>query len=124
MSLASLSGRKYGVHKKIVYVYAATLKEAKYKLKLSSKTSNTSYRNCKKFPIHGTGQGSGNSPMIWCFISSILFDCHNQKANGLTTASPNGDVVVSLSISGFVDDSTCVTRGKQNEIIDQLLERV
>ena len=59
MSVASLSGRKYGVHKKVVYVHAATLKEAKYKLKLSSKTSNTSYRHCKKFPIHGTGQGSG-----------------------------------------------------------------
>ena len=43
MSVASLSGRKYGVYKKVVYVHAATLKEAKYKLKLSSKTSNTSF---------------------------------------------------------------------------------
>ena len=34
MSVASLSGRKYGVHKKVVYVHAATLKEAEYKLKL------------------------------------------------------------------------------------------
>ena len=56
MSVASLSDRKYGVHRKVVYVHALTLKEAKYKLKLSSKTSNTSYRNCKKFPIHGTGK--------------------------------------------------------------------
>ena len=43
MSVASISGKKYGVHKKIVYVHAATLEEAEYKLKLSSKTSNTSY---------------------------------------------------------------------------------
>ena len=62
--------------------------------------------------------------MVWCFISSILFDCHNQKAHRLITASPNGDVVVSFSIIGFVDDSTCVTGGKQNETIDQLLVRV
>ena len=74
-----------------MYIHAATLKEAKYKLKLSSNTSNSSYRHCKKFPIHGTGQGPSNSPMIWCFISSILFDCHNQKAHRITTASPNGD---------------------------------
>ena len=124
MSVASISRKKYGVHRKIVYVYAATLEEAEYKLKLSSKTSNTSYQHCRKFSIHGTGQGSGNSPMIWCFISSILFDCHNQKAHGITSATPNGDVVVSFSIIGFVDDSTCVTRGKRNETIDQLLERV
>ena len=62
--------------------------------------------------------------MVWCFISSILFDCHNQKAHRLITASPNGDVVVSFSIIGFVDDSTCVTGGKQNETIYQLLVRV
>ena len=62
--------------------------------------------------------------MIWCFISSILSDCHNQKAHGLTTESPNDDVVVSFSIIGFVDDSTCVKGGKRGEIVDQLLVRV
>ena len=48
MSVASLSGRKYGVHRKIVYVHAATLEEAEYKLKLSSKTSNTLPRTIRR----------------------------------------------------------------------------
>ena len=64
MSVASLLGRKYKVHKKIVYVHAATLEEAEYKLKLLLKTSNTSYQHYKKFPIHETEQGSVNSLMI------------------------------------------------------------
>ena len=80
--------------------------------------------HCKKFQPHGTGQGSGNSPMIWCFISSILFDYHNQKAHGLTAANLNGDIVVSFSMTGFVDDLTCMTGGKQNETVDQLLVRM
>ena len=62
--------------------------------------------------------------MIWCLISSILFDCHSQKAHVLTAACPNEDIIVSFSIIGFVDDSTCVTKEKQNKIIDQLLVRV
>ena len=62
--------------------------------------------------------------MIWCFILSILFDCHNQKAHGLILASPNGDVVVLFRIIGFVDDSTCVSGSKQNKTVDQLLVRV
>ena len=62
--------------------------------------------------------------MILCFISSILFDCHNQKAHGLITVSPNGDAVVSFSIIDFVDDSTCVTGGKRGETVDQVLVRV
>ena len=62
--------------------------------------------------------------MIWCFISSILFDCPNQKAHDLITASPNSDVVVSFSIIGFVDGSTCVTGGKRGETMEQFLVRV
>ena len=112
MLVASLSGRKYGVHKNIVYVYTVTLGKSKYKLKISSKVSNTSYQHCEKFLIHGTGQGSENSPMIRCFISSILFNYHNQKANGTTLSSPSGDIVVSSRIVSFVDDSMCVIGGK------------
>ena len=112
------------MHKQVIYVHTETLEEAEYKLKLSSTTSNTSYQHGKKFPIHGTGQGSGNSPMIWCFISSVLFECHNQKAHGLTTATPNGNVVVSFSIIGFIDDSNYVTGEKGGEKVDQLLVRV
>ena len=26
-------------------------------------------------PIYGTGQGSGNSPTIWCFLSSLPYNC-------------------------------------------------
>ena len=66
MSVASLLKRKYGVHKKIAYVHAGTLKQAKYKLEFLSKTSNTSYQHCKKIPIHRTGQGSkGEDIEIW-----------------------------------------------------------
>ena len=121
MLIASLLGRKYGVYNKIIYVHAATLKKVKYRLKLFSKVSNTSYQHCIKFLIQGTGQGSGNSPMIWCFISSVLFDCHNQKAHGITSSSPNRDVVVPFSIIGFINNSTCVTEEKYNETIEQLL---
>jgi Zn-finger protein len=52
---------------------AQTLEEAEFKLKSSTKVSETSYKNCTKFPIHRTGQGSSNSPTTWCFISSVLF---------------------------------------------------
>ena len=112
---------KIAVHKKIIYVHTTTLEEAKYKLKKLSTALNISYQHCGKFPIYGTGQGSGNSPMIWCYISRILFDCHNQQAHGIILLSLNRDTTVSFSIINFVDDLTCITRGKHNETIEQLL---
>ena len=62
--------------------------------------------------------------MIWCFISSVLFDCHNQKSHGMKLSSPLGDVVVKFSIVGFVDDSTCITGAKGGDSVEQLLAMV
>ena len=63
-AVASLAGRKYGIHKDVIFIHAQTLEEAEFKLKSSTKVSETTYKHCIKFPIHGTGQGSSNSPTI------------------------------------------------------------
>ena len=99
------------MNKHVNFVHASTLEEAEYKLKLSTKVSETGYKHCIKFPIHGTGQGSTNSPMIWCFISCTLFDCHKAEANVMEILTPFGDHRVLLHMVGFVDDSTTVTGG-------------
>jgi hypothetical protein len=105
-ALASLIGRKFGLHKNVVFVYAKTLAETKYKLKTSLGVSDEFYENCQAFPIYGTGQGSGNSPAIWCIVSSVLFSCHQDKAHGAFFCTPDEKTSVSLSMIGFVDDST------------------
>lgn len=83
-ALASLIGRKLGLHQNVAFVQASTLEENKYKLKTSLGVSEEFYANCQAFPIYGTGQGSGNSPAIWCIVSSVLFSCPpNQGARRL-----------------------------------------
>jgi hypothetical protein len=106
VSLSSLINRKYGQHRQIVLVNALTLKQAKYKLKTELGVSEKSYTNSTIFPLHGTGQGSGNSPMIWCVISSTLYDCHQAQVFGAIFESPDRSVTLTFSMVGFVDDST------------------
>ena len=105
-ALASLIGRKFGMHRNVVFVHARTLEETKYKLKTSMGVSDEFYSNCQAFPIYGTGQGSGNSPAIWCIVSSVLFECHEEKGHGAYFCTPDQQMSVSLSMIGFVDDST------------------
>jgi hypothetical protein len=71
-----------------------------------------------------TGQGSINSPTIWCFISSVLSQCHNQRASGMLFTSPAGDTVVRFNMVGFVDDSTCITGGNPNDTLQELLKKM
>ena len=124
VSIASLVGRSFGINKDVIFVHAKTLEEAEFKLKISNKVTEASYKHCVKFPIHGTGQGSGNSPMIWCFISSKLFDCHNKNAYGMLFKSPNGEMIIRMSIIGFVDDSTCTTGGDPEKPIEDLIGKM
>ena len=108
-ALASLIARKYGLHRNVVIINATTLQEARYKLKTEWGVSDEDYQHTTMFPLYGTGQGSGNSPMIWCIISSVLFTCHSEKAHGAIFESPDRTQSIHLSIVGFVDDSTSIT---------------
>ena len=124
MPLASLAGRGFGIHRQVIFVHAQTLENAIFKLKLSNKVTAEAYRHCKQFPIHGTGQGSGNSPVIWCFVSSKLFECYESKAHGMTFTSPDGTVQFSMAIVGFVDDTTCITSGDPSQPLQAMLQRM
>ena len=124
-SLASIASQAYGTDKSVCSVMTQTLLEAKYKLKTSLGLSDKSYKHSADSPIYGSGQGSGNSPVIWVFLSSILFDCHNQAAHGARFHSIDNTLNMSLSIIGFVDDSTGYCNAKSPvETIQQTFQNM
>jgi len=106
VSLASLINRKYGMHRKVVAVHATTLQQARFHHRTASGLSEQSYSHSIHFPIYGSGQGSGNSPAIWLFISSTLCDIHQEISYGASFTNPEGNESVTISMVGFVDDST------------------
>jgi len=106
LALASLINRKYGQHQTIVAVHAKTLEAARYKLRTAKGISALEYSHCPAFPLYGSGQGAGNSPSIWLFISSTIFDLHDEQAHGASFSTPDGTQQVRLTMVGFVDDST------------------
>jgi hypothetical protein len=73
VALASLLNREYGQNRHVVMVNALKLRNAQYHLKTALGVSDEFIGHCTAWPLHGTGQGSGNSPMMWCFVSSTLF---------------------------------------------------
>ena len=55
--------------------------------------------------IFGTGQGSAHSFAIWCFISSILYQCYGTLEIPARYCLPDHSNHVDLGMIGFVDDS-------------------
>jgi hypothetical protein len=107
ISLASLLNRKYGMNRRITTVHATTLEEPRFHLRTPTGISSQSYTHTLQFPIYGSGQGSGNSPAIWLFISSTICDIHQTISYGASFTNPEGNETVRLSMVGFVDDCTC-----------------
>ena len=102
--LANLASRKYGMHRKVCIVQGRTLEEAKYFLKTKLGVSDDFIQHCEAHPIFGTGQGSGNSPTYWLFISSTLFDLFDTRAKGSLFETPDKSLSVEIKAIGFVDD--------------------
>jgi len=123
--LANVVSRKYGMHRNICIVQGRTLAEARYHLKTKLGISDEHIQHCYECPWFGTGQGSGNSPMVWLFICSTLFDLYEKEAQGATYESPDGASNITIKIIGFVDDTRNATNFfKRNNIsIDTLIQQ-
>ena len=116
-NVAAISSRRMGMNKQVTLLNSSTLEQAKYYLKTSIGISNSCYQNDPIHPIHGTGQGSGNSPSIWCFVCSALFDALSSQAHGARFTNYNNTDTLQTFIVGFVDD--CAQRVNKFEAYDQ-----
>ena len=103
-SVGMLVSRKFGVPKQVTTMNAATLENAEYRIRTDLGLANTGYSHSASHPIYGTGQGSANSPAIWCFLSSALFDGYDTVAEQAMYSSAYGEVHQRLGLIGFVDD--------------------
>ena len=121
--LANLASRKYGMNQKICVVQGKTLEETKYYLKTKFGVSEDFINHSIVHPLFGTGQGSGNSPTYWLFISSTLFDIYDSKAHGSTYQTPDKTITVDVKAVGFVDDvRTSINAFDNNKItLSQLI---
>jgi hypothetical protein len=104
-NLAMLISRKFGVSPAITEMNAASLEHAEYRIRTEMGVAETGYIHTSSWPIYGTGQGSGNSPMIWCFLSCILFDCYDLQIHQASYCNPDRSEPVTIGMIGFVDDS-------------------
>ena len=104
-NLAMLVSRKYGIPKLTTQSNARMLETAEYRIQTELGVSESGYTHSVEHPIYGTGQGSGNAPMIWCFLSSVLFDCYEALHYPSSYCSPDRTQQMELGIVGFVDDS-------------------
>ena len=105
-SLAMVASRKFGMPESVTLANARTLENAHYRrIRTDLGLAPTGYSHSSDNPIYGTGQGSANSPMLWLFLDSILYDCYDSKTHPAVYCTPDHLHRITLGMAGFVDDS-------------------
>ena len=66
MNFGGLMSQGFGQHRSIVFLNGKKLEDAKCLLKAAPGVSEARSENCELFLIHGSGQGAGDLPGIWC----------------------------------------------------------
>ena len=122
--IANVVSRKYGMDRRVCMVHGRTLAEAKYFLKTKLGISSSYIQHCRAHPVFGNGQGAGDSPQKWLFLSSTLFDIYEPRAAGSKFASPDGGLEVEVKLVGFVDDVRNSTNlfGQDEASVEQLIQ--
>ncbi len=120
-NLAMLVSRKFGISKATAVTNATTLEKAQYHVRTEMGVAETGYGHTNTWPIYGSGQGSGNSPMIWCFLSCILFDCYDLQSHKAIYCHPDRSNSMEIGMIGFVDDTNGQTNDFQNDETSQTL---
>lgn len=64
----------------------------KFRLRTAMGDSTEYYSHNENTPINGVGQSGTASPAFCLLVSSALFDCSQQKANGMTMIDPTGTI--------------------------------
>jgi hypothetical protein len=118
-----LLNRRNGCPKEAVQMHAQTLKLARYHLKTKHGISKTFYTNSKSTPIHGNGQGAGDSPSQWCQQSAMLFEIYGNHHKGASMTSPDDTIQTQIPLVAFADDTNLMGNDDlQNQTVDQLIQ--
>ena len=55
--------------------------------------------------IHGTGQGTGCSPIVWSVVNVIVVEVMEQNQSGQVFRNPTGEIKAQLMVYSFVNDA-------------------
>jgi hypothetical protein len=119
----SLLNIKNGCPPAAVKMHATTLERARYHLKTKDGISTSHYQHSQETPVHGNGQGAGDSPSQWCQQSAMLFDLYADSNIGTNMSTRAGKHGVFLPMAAFADDTNLLGNDDTREqTIDSLIE--
>ena len=103
-NLAAMTSLVHGVPKRLVILHNMLLRNMNYEVYIKGASKNLGYKSSNNSIVYGTGQGCGNSPFIWLFLSNILLKIFNRQAIGAQYSSHKNCQNLLIQATAYVDD--------------------
>jgi hypothetical protein len=81
-NISAMSSRAHGASNIIVNPHNNLLLKMRYNVMIEGVSCKKTFQSTDETTVYGTGQGCGNSPIIWPFISNILIRMFSREAIG------------------------------------------
>jgi hypothetical protein len=113
-NLSNIAAMKQGLSPKIANLHAQTHKTTKYYAKHKEGTSTLFNQHSHTHQFHGVGQGAGDSPARWGYISDNIITAYNKTSTDAIIQSPITKKTSNQKVQAFVDDCRNLTIHKSN----------
>jgi hypothetical protein len=108
-NLANMSAIKEGLPQQLAVLHSTTMSHMKYHLKHQFGVAPTPNQHGQNHQFHGAGQGSGDAPARWGFISNNAIVTYNQHSTPAQLISPITKIHTDKRFQASVDDATQLT---------------
>lgn len=106
LQFAAYASRRLGFHPTDCSFIPKLLNSLKHHIIIDGTTTTTFFSHLHPYPIYGTGQGTGWSPILWTAVDDIILNVMNQHQPGLAFMSPNKETFTTNTILPYADDTT------------------
>ena len=103
--MAVIASMRMGLSEKGGQFLREQLRSFKYHIVLGGTPSVENFGNTVEQRIHGTGQGTGWSPIIWSMVCDVIIGVMNRVEPGQHFETPDGSADTEQTIDSFVDDA-------------------
>ena len=104
-NVAAIATMRMGLSSRAARFMKETLVSFKHSILIGGQPSERSFSNSLLQRIHGTGQGTGWSPVIWSVVCDVIIEVMETNQPGQVFFNPTKEIKASQTIDAFVDDS-------------------
>jgi len=123
-SCQNLSCLSHGTDPQYLKLHGQTHRNTRYYPKHSFGISKQYNQHSNQHPWYGTGQGTGNAAIRWTLISHSLISAYQSEATPWRIKSMLRDIIITLGIDAFVDDTNMIHGNKGDADLSKILQIV